>query len=313
MFTVYKITNLINNKVYIGSSVDVERRWREHKNVANNPNHKHYNYPLYCAFRKYGLDNFYFEVIQDNFESALDMQIYENLQIIKYDSVNNGYNQTYETIGYNILSNNNGGKLRGQKCAKVDSKENIIEIYSSYHEAARKNFNSTTEGSQEATQIRAVCKGKQATCLNGLYFRDLDENNCVISKPIKNYKNKTHVIAINIDNLDQTQYFDSVSEAANVIGTDRGSIHKCIAGENRYSIVHGYIFRELDIDGNIIDNNISIDERVQEYNRTNPLINGERHTITEWCKIYNISTSSYYKRIKKGMDVVEALTTPKRR
>ena len=37
---VYKITNNINNKVYIGSSVRVEKRWQQHKNDAFNPNNK---------------------------------------------------------------------------------------------------------------------------------------------------------------------------------------------------------------------------------------------------------------------------------
>lgn len=55
MFTVYKITNKINNKCYIGSSIRTEKRWKQHINASNNLNSPHYNYPLYQAFRKYGL------------------------------------------------------------------------------------------------------------------------------------------------------------------------------------------------------------------------------------------------------------------
>mgnify|MGYP003400092489 CR=1 FL=1 len=47
MYSVYKITNLINQKTYIGSSVRVEKRWQQHKNDAFNSNNKKYNYPLY--------------------------------------------------------------------------------------------------------------------------------------------------------------------------------------------------------------------------------------------------------------------------
>lgn len=47
MYSVYKITNNINNKSYIGSSIRVEKRWREHINCSKNQNNKHYNYPLY--------------------------------------------------------------------------------------------------------------------------------------------------------------------------------------------------------------------------------------------------------------------------
>ena len=55
MFSVYKITNTINNKCYIGSSIHPNKRWQQHKNSANNPNSPGYNYPLYQAFRKYGM------------------------------------------------------------------------------------------------------------------------------------------------------------------------------------------------------------------------------------------------------------------
>lgn len=56
MYTVYKITNLVNEKCYIGSSINIEKRWVQEKNNAFNPNSKSYKYPLSCAFRKYGLE-----------------------------------------------------------------------------------------------------------------------------------------------------------------------------------------------------------------------------------------------------------------
>ena len=31
MIGIYKITNNVNKKVYIGQSIDIKRRWREHK------------------------------------------------------------------------------------------------------------------------------------------------------------------------------------------------------------------------------------------------------------------------------------------
>ena len=48
---IYKITNLINNKVYIGQSIDIERRWQEHRKLC-----KTGNALIYKAFRKYGLE-----------------------------------------------------------------------------------------------------------------------------------------------------------------------------------------------------------------------------------------------------------------
>ena len=65
MIGIYKIENLITNKIYIGQSTSIERRWKDHKNTAFNENDKSYNYPLYKAIRKYGVDNFSFEVLEE--------------------------------------------------------------------------------------------------------------------------------------------------------------------------------------------------------------------------------------------------------
>ena len=64
-FNIYKITNQKNGMVYIGSSIEVERRWRQHKEASINEKDHHYNYPLMIAFREFGIANFTFEVIDD--------------------------------------------------------------------------------------------------------------------------------------------------------------------------------------------------------------------------------------------------------
>ena len=43
------------------------------------------------------------------------------------------------------------------------------------------------------------------------------------------------------------------------------------------------MFRQLDLDGNIIEVENTIENIQKEYDRTNPIINGERHNIKEWC------------------------------
>lgn len=88
---IYKITNNINNKIYIGKAFDIQRRWSEHKVAINNPNKQ---YHLYRAMRKYGIENFSMEIIE---ECPIDNDIlYEREQywINYYDSYNKGYNQT---------------------------------------------------------------------------------------------------------------------------------------------------------------------------------------------------------------------------
>jgi group I intron endonuclease len=57
---IYKITNKINNNYYIGSSIDINNRWKNHiKAVKNNS-----SYPIHRAIRKYGVENFNFEIIE---------------------------------------------------------------------------------------------------------------------------------------------------------------------------------------------------------------------------------------------------------
>ena len=55
---IYKITNNINNKCYIGQSRNIEKRWENHR-------YSNLDYPLYRAFRKYGIQNFTFEIIEE--------------------------------------------------------------------------------------------------------------------------------------------------------------------------------------------------------------------------------------------------------
>ena len=67
MTGIYKIENLINHKCYIGQATNIQKRWNRHYEVCNNSEvyHKEYDYPLYRAIRKYGLENFSFEIIEE--------------------------------------------------------------------------------------------------------------------------------------------------------------------------------------------------------------------------------------------------------
>lgn len=89
---IYSITNKINGKRYIGQSININRRFIEHKNDPFNINCKDYDMAIYRAIRKYGLDNFNFEILEQCDKSELnDKEIY---WIDYYNSYNNGYNCT---------------------------------------------------------------------------------------------------------------------------------------------------------------------------------------------------------------------------
>ena len=94
---IYKIRNTINNKVYIGQAVNIEDRWVEHIYSSLSKNRDEYNYPLYNAFRKYGIGNFNFEILEEcNTEDLDEKEIYYiklyNSNIHNQNS--HGYNQT---------------------------------------------------------------------------------------------------------------------------------------------------------------------------------------------------------------------------
>lgn len=89
---IYKITNLINNKCYIGCSVNIYKRWRDHKYEAFNKKQEQYDYTIHKAFRKYGLSNFKFEILEVTNKEKLFEK--EKKWIKYFNSYYNGYNET---------------------------------------------------------------------------------------------------------------------------------------------------------------------------------------------------------------------------
>lgn len=120
MIGIYKIKNKINGKVYIGQSVNIERRWHSHK-YANCKSSA-----IYSAIKKYGIENFSFKVIEEcSIEELNDKEMY---WINFYDSTNSnkGYNlnlggagtreYNYEEI-YNLW-------LSGLRCKDIQTELN---------------------------------------------------------------------------------------------------------------------------------------------------------------------------------------------
>lgn len=92
MVGIYKITNIKNNKVYIGQSTNIKQRWALHKSELRHKYHE--NIYLQNAWNKYGEDNFDFSIVEecDNDKDILDDR--ETFWINYYRSFDreNGYN-----------------------------------------------------------------------------------------------------------------------------------------------------------------------------------------------------------------------------
>lgn len=90
---IYQIINKINQKRYIGQTIDIDARKYHHFNDLKNG--QHHSIKLQRAYNKYGEDNFNF--IWDTYEvkNEQELLILEQKMIEKYDSYLNGYNETW--------------------------------------------------------------------------------------------------------------------------------------------------------------------------------------------------------------------------
>ncbi|QAX99805.1 endonuclease [Pseudomonas phage PaSzW-1] len=116
----YKITNSVNGKTYLGVTFNPRRRWQQHQYTSSNC------IKLRRAIAKYGKDNFKFEVLCSGTEEyILDL---EYKAIIAYDSIREGYN----TIP--------GGNRRGislEEDTKFKIAKSLIEYYKDNESANR--------------------------------------------------------------------------------------------------------------------------------------------------------------------------------
>ena len=89
---IYKITNNLNGKIYIGkTNFTIEKRWKEHcqdyqKDCLNKR-------PLYSAMKKYGIENFFIEEVE-RLETPQQAEEREKYWIEYYGSFKYGYNAT---------------------------------------------------------------------------------------------------------------------------------------------------------------------------------------------------------------------------
>lgn len=89
---IYHIKNKVNGKEYIGQTIDID--WRLYKHFNYLRKGKHHSIKLQRAFDKYGEENFEVNYYQKEYDNYQELLIEEQQEIAKYDSYNNGYNET---------------------------------------------------------------------------------------------------------------------------------------------------------------------------------------------------------------------------
>ena len=117
---IYIIRNVINNKCYVGQSIDYKYRFRKHCEEAQRNKYKYKSY-LYNAMNEIGIENFYVELLESQVEDYNEKEIY---YINKYNTLRpNGYNLAK---GGNQYPNLSGVEHHE---AKITSQEDLNAIY----------------------------------------------------------------------------------------------------------------------------------------------------------------------------------------
>lgn len=131
MLYIYKYTNKINGKIYIGQTNNIQKRQNGHKSAANNIKNHSYADAFHSAIRKYGYENFSFEVLEEaSDEKGRDYLNDREKYYIQY------YHSLCSENGYNITSGGDGcAKPRltfEEKCAcsKLFSEKEVRDIQS---------------------------------------------------------------------------------------------------------------------------------------------------------------------------------------
>ena len=208
---IYKITNQCNQKSYIGKSKDIQTRWRAHHTEPFNPNADMYNSLFYRAIRKYGIENFSFEIIELCPEEKL------NEREIYWISYYNTYIKSPNCNGYNMTIGGENTVLEKQY-----DREYILQLWK--------------EGKSH-NEILDKVKCTKSTLTNILDELAISSNERRRRGAL--YKAKA-VIQYNL-NHEQIQEYSSISEASRQTNIPTGNISKNCKGGLKTA--GGYIWK----------------------------------------------------------------------
>ena len=116
---IYRIKHKESGKSYIGLSVDIHARWKQHRSFAKTGRRS----AIYNALAKYGVDAFEFDVLEECPPEQLEQK--ERIWIAKLNTVQNGYNLTLGGESNKEVSAETKAKLSIANTGKKQSKETI--------------------------------------------------------------------------------------------------------------------------------------------------------------------------------------------
>jgi len=118
---IYKITNTVNGKFYVGSSKNIEERWESHKRYLRGK--YHVNPKLQHAWDFYGEEKFQFDIIEEvnNDEKLLLEREQYHLDLWK---------PYHRTIGYNICPKSQGGDNFTYNPRREEIRQELSEMFS---------------------------------------------------------------------------------------------------------------------------------------------------------------------------------------
>lgn len=249
---IYKITNIKNGKVYIGSaSKSFNTRWQQHRNALKRGDH--YNNHLQMSWNKYGEDSFIFEVLEIcDAENCIERENY-NISLYNFEILYNILPQAGSTLGAKRTKETKDkiSKSHIGKRASIEAREKMraSKLGKKLSEDHKMKISKTLSGRKKSDEFKdKISRIKKGNKYN-LGRKTSNETKDKISKANKNKtrnqevcnklsaasSKKKQVIALDILNGQKT-FFCSQAECAKKLNASKTGI--------KYALRNGSIYKD---------------------------------------------------------------------